>query len=59
MIEALKALCADRGYAEMWVLTNASNAAAMRLYESAGGVREFDDVEMFAFPTPGHAPDDD
>ena len=53
MLERLKALCADRGYGEMWVLTNGSNAPAMRLYASAGGQREFDDVEMFAFPTRG------
>jgi len=58
MLEALKTLCLERGYAEMWVLTNASNAAAMRLYASAGGVREFEDVEMFAYPTPGHPVDD-
>jgi ribosomal protein S18 acetylase RimI-like enzyme len=58
MVEAMKALCVRRGYGELWVLTNGSNAAAMALYAAAGGVREFDDVEMFAFPTPGHPQDD-
>ena len=52
MVERLKAVCAERGCGEMWVVTNASNRAAMRLYASAGGVREFDDVEMFVFPAP-------
>jgi hypothetical protein len=50
MLERLKALCAERGYGEMWVLSNGSGAPAMRLYASAGGEHEFDDVEMFAFP---------
>jgi GNAT superfamily N-acetyltransferase len=58
MVEALKALCLDEGLGEKWVLTNASNEAAMRLYAGAGGVREFDDVEMFAYPTPGQPQDD-
>ncbi len=50
MIQALVRLGEARGWGEMWVLTNASNTAAMRLYESSGGVRDQFDVEMFAFP---------
>jgi len=50
MIEALKRLAAGRGYGEMWVLTNTSNAAAMALYRNCGGVREFEDEAMFVFP---------
>ncbi|MET0274946.1 MAG: GNAT family N-acetyltransferase [Phenylobacterium sp.] len=50
MLERLKALCGERGWAGMWVLTTQNNAAALRLYESAGGVRPPpDDVVMFDF----------
>ena len=39
MLERLKALCTERGWAGMWVLSNrGQNTAALRLYESAGGV---------------------
>ena len=53
MVEALKALCVERRLFEMWVLTNRSNAAAMRLYASAGGRDDPPDLAMFEFPTPG------
>lgn len=50
MLQRLKALCGERGWAGMWVLTNQNNTAALRLYESAGGVRPPpDDVVMFDF----------
>ena len=49
LIERLKTLCADRGWAAMWVLTNESNAPAMALYQSAGGVRPNPDDVMFDF----------
>lgn len=52
MIDALKALCLERGYYEMWVLTSASNEPAMRLYQSCGGVRDNPDDVMFVFTTP-------
>jgi ribosomal protein S18 acetylase RimI-like enzyme len=58
MVERFMALCLEQGYGEAWVLTNRSNPAAMGLYASTGGVREFDDVEMFAYPTPGQPQDD-
>ena len=51
MIEALKGLCRARGYYEMWVPTNAGNAAAMGLYAACGGVRDDDDEAIFVFPT--------
>jgi aminoglycoside 6'-N-acetyltransferase I len=38
---------------QAWVLTNRSNAAAMRLYVSAGGVMDADDTTMFAFDLTG------
>ncbi len=34
---------------EMFVMTNCSNAAAMALYRSSGGIRTFDDEAMFDF----------
>ena len=37
------------GCTEAWVLTNRSNRAAMRLYESAGGVTRANDEVMFNF----------
>jgi len=49
MMERLKALVAERGWAGMYVFTNAGNTAAMRLYESAGGVRPNPDDVMFDF----------
>lgn len=35
----------------VWVLTNRSNAAAMALYQSAGGKIEHTDEQMFTFKT--------
>jgi ribosomal protein S18 acetylase RimI-like enzyme len=49
MLERLKALMPQRGWGEMFVFTNASNQAAMRLYASAGGVRPNPDDVMFDF----------
>jgi hypothetical protein len=50
MIEALKAMGKAGRWDEMFVLTNAGNAAAVALYASAGGVRPPpDDVVMFDF----------
>lgn len=50
MIEALKREGRTGRWDEMFVFTNAGNAAAMRLYASAGGVRPPpDDVVMFDF----------
>jgi GNAT superfamily N-acetyltransferase len=51
MIAALRALCLARGWYEMWVPTNTSNAAAMGLYEACGGMREDDDEAIFVWPT--------
>jgi ribosomal protein S18 acetylase RimI-like enzyme len=39
----------ERGIREGFVLTNAGNEAAMRLYESAGGLRPNDDDVMWDF----------
>lgn len=50
MVEAFKALAAERGCYEVWVATNRSNAAAMALYRAAGGISDADDEVVFAFP---------
>ena len=50
MLAALSALGRSGRWDEMFVLTNRSNAAAMALYASAGGVSPApDDVVMFDF----------
>jgi len=43
------------GASEVWVLTNASNVAAMRLYEQNGMVRENPDDVMWVLPLDGGA----
>ena len=50
MIERLKAMMPERGWDEMFVLTNRGNEAAMGLYARTGGVAPPpDDVVMFDF----------
>ena len=50
MIAALSGLGRSGRWDEMFVFTNASNAAAMALYASAGGISPPpDDVVMFDF----------
>lgn len=58
-IAALRRLCVERGYYEMWVPTNGSNAPAMALYAACGGARDNPDDVIFAFPTPGFESEDD
>ena len=51
LIGALKDICRERSMVKMWVLTNESNRAAMRTYESTGGeLVEEDDLVMFSYP---------
>ncbi|HKQ08238.1 MAG TPA: GNAT family N-acetyltransferase [Blastocatellia bacterium] len=40
MINLLKRYCQQQGVMKMWVHTNRSNSAAMRLYETTGGEAE-------------------
>jgi aminoglycoside 6'-N-acetyltransferase I len=49
LIQELERICRDAGLAEMFVFTNRSNTAAMRLYESTGGHTESDDEQMFVW----------
>jgi aminoglycoside 3-N-acetyltransferase I len=49
LIQELERICRDEGMAEMFVFTNCSNTAAMRLYASTGGHTEADDEQMFVW----------
>ena len=51
LLRELEALARERGVAEAFVLTEADNTAAMRLYESAGGSAE--EVVMWHFDYTG------
>ncbi len=49
MIDFLKALCAERGWREMWVLTEQGNQAGNALYSSADGELEGSPANMYVF----------
>jgi len=49
MLEFLKGYCAEKGYREMWVLTEGDNQAARGLYASAGGVEVDYPTVMYDF----------
>jgi aminoglycoside 3-N-acetyltransferase I len=49
LLKDLGEIARARGIATGFVLTSAANAAAMRLYESVGGVRPADDDAMWDF----------
>ncbi len=50
MIDLLKDYCKTHNVCKMWVLTNESNKAAMKLYQSTGGVlMEEDDMVIFEY----------
>ena len=50
MIDFLSKLSAERGYREMWVLTELDNEAGNALYKSAGGHLENSPTNMYVFP---------
>lgn len=50
MIDFLADLSAQRGYSEMWVLTDLDNEAGNALYKSAGGSLENSPANMYVFP---------
>ena len=49
LVEALRAVCAERGFMKMFVITGESNEAAVNLYESVGGNRRADDDAVFVW----------
>jgi ribosomal protein S18 acetylase RimI-like enzyme len=50
LINTLKESLADREINKMWVLTNETNIAAMKLYEKTGGTRSSDtDIVLFEY----------
>jgi ribosomal protein S18 acetylase RimI-like enzyme len=49
LIQAMAGLARQEDCAEMFVFTNRSNSAAMRLYETTGGITEADDEQMFVY----------
>ena len=55
LLQALFERGRELGCRQAWVLTNRSNVAAMRLYESAGGFTNQDDSTMFTFKLDGSA----
>jgi aminoglycoside 6'-N-acetyltransferase I len=56
LLRAVFAAAQDLGCAEAWVLTDRSNAAAMRLYAAAGNTETPTDHVMFTFRLDGAAP---
>jgi ribosomal protein S18 acetylase RimI-like enzyme len=53
LVGALAAIARKAGCNEMFVFTNRSNDAAMRLYATTGGVTEADDEQMFVYKFDG------
>jgi ribosomal protein S18 acetylase RimI-like enzyme len=51
IIDFLKRLSAQRGWREMWVLTDVDNAAGNGLYRAAGGELENSPANMYVFKT--------
>jgi ribosomal protein S18 acetylase RimI-like enzyme len=49
LVEQAKQLCEQGRFMKMWVVTSASNEAAMNLYRSTGGRRAADDDVVFAY----------
>ena len=49
VMRALFEVCRTMGCREAWVLTDQSNAAAKRLYESLGGMEDPGETIMFSF----------
>ena len=52
MLERLKTICVERGYDEMFVLTECDNAAGNGLYSSAGSTLEGSPANVHVFFTP-------
>ena len=54
LIEALKETCRTRKLKEIFVITEQSNVAAMRLYQKTGGHRPHADEAMFLYDLSDH-----
>ncbi len=52
MLDRLKALCSERRYGEMFVLTELDNEAGNGLYSACGGATEGSPANCYVFPTP-------
>ena len=50
--ESVKSIARFKGVHKLWVITNESNAAAMALYRSVGGVRVAGDDVVFTIDNP-------
>jgi ribosomal protein S18 acetylase RimI-like enzyme len=50
LINELKSICRKKKILQMFVITNASNKPAMKLYQSTGGNREALDDVVFVYP---------
>ncbi|UCC68574.1 MAG: GNAT family N-acetyltransferase [Armatimonadota bacterium] len=50
LVERLKRICKDRGFAKMFVFTEESNSAATALYACTGGERGALDTVTFWYP---------
>jgi GNAT superfamily N-acetyltransferase len=51
IIDFLRQLAVQRGWREMWVLTDVDNAAGNGLYKAAGGELENSPANMYVFKT--------
>ncbi|NLI98247.1 GNAT family N-acetyltransferase [bacterium] len=49
LISELKLICSERHVSKMYVLTDEANVAAMKLYESTGGLRQSPDSLLFLY----------
>jgi ribosomal protein S18 acetylase RimI-like enzyme len=49
LIHELKRVCNEEGVMKIFLITNESNNAAMALYNSTGGVRDFRDDVLFNY----------
>lgn len=52
LMHAMLRIAEELGCTEAWVLTERTNIAATRLYQSSGGREGSDNVVMFTFPLP-------
>jgi len=49
LINTLKSICTENKFMKMFVITNKSNTAAIKLYQSTGGIEQTDDDTLFSY----------